>query len=111
MIKVGMKAPELNLYDSEKSLVKLDDYRDKKNVVLLFFPLAFTSTCTRELCSVRDNLPLYQNDQCTAFAISVDSVYTLAAYKEMYQLPYGLLSDFNREASKAYMVLYDVFTS
>lgn len=109
MISKGMNAPEFSLYDTAKNLVSLSDFRDKKNVLLLFFPLAFTSTCTAELCSVRDNISTYSNDQTEVFGISVDSVYCLAAYKEKYKLSYTLLSDFNKVASKEYMVLYNFF--
>lgn len=110
MITKGMTAPGFSLFDSEKNLINLADYRSKKNVLLLFFPLAFTSTCTSELCSVRDNLTTYQNEHTEVFGISVDSVYCLAAYKDQYNLNYTLLSDFNKVASKEYEILYDSFS-
>jgi len=109
MITKGMIAPEFSLYDTSKKLVKLSDFREKKNVLLLFFPLAFTSTCTAELCSVHDNIFTSSNDHTEVFGISVDSVYSLAAYKEKYNLSYTLLSDFNKVASKDYDVLYSFF--
>ena len=55
-IAVGSKAPDFSLYDSDKNSVSLSDFKDKKNVLLLFFPLAFTGTCTDELCAVRDDI-------------------------------------------------------
>jgi peroxiredoxin len=107
-IQVGQKAPDFSLYDSEKKLVTLSDQKGK-NVLLLFFPLAFTSTCTKELCSVRDNLSFYNNSNATVFGISVDSLHTLAKYKAEQQLNFSLLSDFNKEASVAYDSLYETF--
>ena len=59
-IEVGSVAPEFSLYSSEKKKVSLEDYRGK-NIVLLFFPLAFTGVCTKELCNVRDNISIYNN--------------------------------------------------
>lgn len=107
-IEKGQVAPGFALYDTEKNKVSLDGYRGK-TVVLLFFPLAFTSTCTKELCSVRDNIALYNNANAVVFGISVDSVFTLKKFKEEQGINFALLSDFNKTASKAYNVLYEVF--
>ncbi len=71
--------------------------------------LAFTGTCTKELCSVRDNISQYNNSNAEVIGISVDSIYTLAKYKEEQQLNFTLLSDFNKEASTAYGSLYPTF--
>lgn len=108
-IEPGSKAPEFTLYDSEKNKISLTDYRGK-NVLLLFFPLAFTSTCTKELCGVRDNIGQYNNSNARVFGISVDSLYTLAKYKEEQHLNFPLLSDFNKEVSAAYGSLYPTFS-
>ena len=107
-IEVGSQAPEFSLYNSEKNKVSLIDHRGK-NVLLLFFPLAFTSTCTKELCGVRDNISQYNNSNAQVFGISVDSIYTLAKYKEEQHLNFPLLSDFNKEVSAAYGTLYQIF--
>jgi glutaredoxin-dependent peroxiredoxin len=107
-IETGSKAPEFTLYDSEKNKISLTDYRGK-NVLLLFFPLAFTSTCTKELCGVRDNIGQYNNSNAQVFGISVDSLYTLAKYKEEQHLNFPLLSDFNKDVSAAYGSLYPTF--
>ena len=101
-------APAFSLYNSEKTRISLSDYKGK-NVLLLFFPLAFTGTCTKELCGVRDNISLYNNSNAQVLGISVDSLYTLAKYKEEQQLNFPLLSDFNKEVSGAYGSLYDTF--
>ena len=76
-INIGQKAPDFSLYDTNKTSVSLAEQQGK-NVVLLFFPLAFTSVCTAELCSVRDNIAWYNNTNATVFGISVDSPQTLA---------------------------------
>jgi peroxiredoxin len=105
----GQPAPDFSLYDSSKTKITLSELKGQ-NVLLLFFPLAFTSTCTRELCSVRDNISLYQKANALVFGISVDSLHTLARFKEDQQLNFSLLSDFNKEVSLAYECLYDTFS-
>jgi glutaredoxin-dependent peroxiredoxin len=105
----GQKAPAFSLYDTDKKLVSLSDFTGK-NVLLLFFPLAFTSVCTKELCGVRDNISFYNDVKATVLGISVDSLYTLKKFKEEQQLNFSLLSDFNREASTAYDCLYEEFS-
>ncbi|HEY4209116.1 MAG TPA: redoxin domain-containing protein [Puia sp.] len=107
-VQVGQPAPAFSLYDSEKKKVSLEDFKGK-NVVLLFFPQAFTGTCTKELCSMRDNIALYDQVNAQVFGISVDSLFTLARYKDDQQLNFPLLSDFNKDVSKAYGCLYDTF--
>jgi len=107
-IQPGQEAPDFTLYNTEKQKVALGDYRGK-NVLLLFFPAAFTSTCTKELCSTRDNIALYNQANAQVFGVSVDSVFTLARYKEDQQLNFPLLSDFNKEVSAEYGTLYDTF--
>ena len=107
-INTGQQAPDFSLYDSDKNKVSLSDYKGK-NVLLLFFPQAFTGTCTKELCSTRDNIAAYNQANAQVLGISVDSVFTLAKYKEEQQLNFPLLSDFNKETSAAYGALYDSF--
>ncbi len=109
MVETGKKAPEFSLYDTEKNKVSLSGQKGK-NVLLLFFPLAFTSVCTQELCSVRDGITAFNNLNATVFGISVDSVFTLKKFKEEQQLNFELLSDFNKDVSKAYDSLYDTFS-
>ncbi len=103
--QIGDKAPEFKLYNSEKNKVALADYKGK-NVLLVFFPQSFTSVCTAELCSLRDNIITYNNANAQVFGISVDSVFTLAKFKEVQQLNFPLLSDFNKEVSTAYGTIY-----
>lgn len=107
-LKPGDVAPDFVLKSSEKTDVKLSDYRGQ-NVVLLFFPLAFTGTCTTELCSVRDNKKEFENLNAEILAISVDSLFTLGQFKAAQQYNFPMLSDFNKEVSAAYGSLYDEF--
>ena len=108
-INVGQQAPAFSLYDSDRNKVNLADFSGK-NVVLLFFPLAFTSVCTAELCSVRDNLSVYNQLNAEVLGISVDSLHTLKRFKQDQQLNFRLLSDFNKEVSTAYGCIYDTFS-
>lgn len=101
----GDAAPDFALYDTEKKLRRLSEFRDR-NLLLLFFPLAFTSTCTEELCYMRDNLRQYEALDAQPVGISVDSLFTLARYREDQGLNFPLLSDFNKEVSEAYGSLY-----
>ena len=105
----GQQAPDFILYNTEKKQVTLSAQRGQ-NVLLLFFPLAFTSVCTAELCSVRDNFKVYESLNARPFGISVDSLYALKKYKQEQNLNFDLLSDFNKEASAAYNVLYQTFS-
>jgi glutaredoxin-dependent peroxiredoxin len=104
-IKTGQTAPPFTLHDSDKNKVTLSEYKGK-NVVLVFFPQSFTGVCTAELCSLRDNIALYNDANARVFGISVDSVFTLAKFKEEQHLNFPLLSDFNKEVSAAYDTIY-----
>jgi peroxiredoxin len=105
-LEIGSKAPLFELTDSDKKIVKLSDYAGK-NVVLLFFPAAFTGTCTKELCQTRDELTTYNNLNAQVFGISVDMPFALSKFKEEQKLNFTLLSDFNKEAGSAYGCLYN----
>lgn len=107
-ISIGQTAPDFTLQNTDKKPVSLKDYQGQ-NVLLLFFPLAFTSTCTAELCAVRDDLKRYENANVQPIGISVDSLFTLEKYRQEQDLNFPLLSDFNKEVSKAYGALYEDF--
>lgn len=102
-------APDFTLQNTNGEEVTLSSYQEKKNVVLLFFPLAFTNTCTEELCHTRDNLKIYSSLNAEILGISVDTFFTLKEFKASQNLNFQLLSDFNKTASKDYGVLYDDF--
>ena len=108
MLTIGQKAPDFALFNTNKKEVSLHDFQGK-NLVILFFPMAFTSVCTAELCEMRDNISTYTNLNADVVGISVDSPFTLAKYKEEQQLPFDLLSDFNKEVSQVYESYYETF--
>lgn len=105
-IEIGSRAPEFSLFDSEKKKINLSDFLGQ-NVVLLFFPQAFTGVCTKQLCSVRDNIGHYDHVNARVLGISVDSVFTLAKFKEEQGYNFPLLSDFNKETSTKYGSIYE----
>src|SRR4030095_5821222 len=108
-LRIGDKAPDFSLYSSEKELIHLHDFKGR-NVVLLFFPLAFTSTCTKELCSTRDDLAIYNELNAEILAISTDTPQSLARYKTDNQFNFKLLSDYNKEVIRAYDVIYEEYS-
>jgi peroxiredoxin len=107
-ITVGSQAPNFTLRNTEKAEVSLENYKGKK-VVLLFFPLAFTGVCTTELCSMRDDIASYSDLDADILAISVDSLFVLDQFKKVENYNFTLLSDFNKEVSRAYGALYEDF--
>ncbi len=107
-VNIGDIAPNFTLRSFDKSEVSLENYRGK-NVVLLFFPLAFTGVCTTELCTMRDDIATYNNLSAEVLAISVDSLFVLEKFREEQNLNFPLLSDFNKNVSQAYGALYEDF--
>ncbi|MBW7845286.1 MAG: redoxin domain-containing protein [Bacteroidia bacterium] len=107
-LKIGDKAPDFTLFNTEKNEVSLANFKGK-NVIVHFFPLAFTGVCTTQLCTIRDAIQLYKNDNADVVAISVDSAFALGKFKAEQNLPFDLLSDFNKETSAAYGALFENF--
>lgn len=108
MISVGQNAPSFKLFDSDKNKVDSAGFKGT-NLLILFFPLAFSSVCTAELCSVSDNLKTYNNANATVLGISIDSLFVLNQFKKMQNINFTLLSDFNKTVAKDFGVLYDTF--
>ncbi len=108
MLTPGQSAPSFSLYNTEKKLVSLNDFAGK-NLIMLFFPMAFTNTCTAELCQMRDDIATYAGMNADVVGISVDSPWTLAKFRDEQRLPFDLLSDFNKEASRAYQTIYETY--
>ena len=104
----GQKAPDFKLFSSELKEISLEDYKGKK-LVIHFFPMAFTGVCTTQLCTMRDTFGYYSDMDTEVVAISVDSPFTLAKFKEENHYQFPLLSDFNKEVSQAYGTYYDEF--
>jgi mycoredoxin-dependent peroxiredoxin len=93
-IQVGEEAPDFELKDQNGQARRLSDYREKKNVVLVFYPLAFSGICTSELCQLRDDLSSFDNEETATLAVSVDSPYVLKAFAEREGYQFPLLSAF-----------------
>src|SRR2546423_8123693 len=105
-VEVGDKAPDFTLRDQHKQTVTLSDFRGIKNVVLLFYPFAFTGVCTGELSAIRDELPEFDNEDVVTLAISTDTVASLRTFSDQEKLEYPLLSDHwpHGEVAKSYGV-------
>jgi peroxiredoxin len=108
-LNVGDVAPDFELRSHTGDVVKLSDYRGKKNVVVVFYPAAFTPTCSGELCTLRDQRVDFVGDDVQLLAISVDPVASLRVFAEQNGFDYPLLSDFwpHGEVSKAYGVFFE----
>jgi peroxiredoxin len=107
-IQVGQKAPDFKLFNTEKKEISLSDYKGK-NLVILFFPLAFTGVCTAELCNIRDNYNVYNSLNTEVVGISIDSLFSLERFKKDQTYNFDLLSDFNKTVATAYNSLYETF--
>jgi peroxiredoxin len=92
--QIGVPAPDFTLKDQNNQLVSLSSFRGKKNVVLIFYPSAFTRTCHSELCAIRDELPSFENDDVQVLAVSVDSVYAHKVWANEEGFTFPLLADF-----------------
>ena len=103
---VGSAAPDFTLPSTAGNAVSLSALRGK-NVLLAFFPLAFTSTCTRELCDMRDDWDQFATADTVVVPISVDSTPTLKEFKSKYAMRSDFLSDFKREVARQYGVLLE----
>lgn len=94
MVEIGQEAPDFTLVDQHGERVTLSDFRGHKNAVVLFYPYAFSSTCTSELCTIRDRLASFDNDDTVTLAVSIDHKYTLRAFAEHEGYSFRLLADF-----------------
>ncbi len=105
-IDVGQQAPDFTLADQHGQEVTLSHFRDRKAVILVFYPFAFSGVCTGELRALRDELPRFDNDDVTLLAVSCDPVFALRAFSDRDGLTYPLLSDFwpHGEVTRAYGV-------
>ena len=103
-IEIGQSAPEFTLSDQHGRPVSLADFRGSKNVLLMFYPFAFTSTCTGELCTIRDRYTDFVNDETVVLSVSCDPAPSLRVFAEQEGLTHPMLSDFwpHGEVSRAY---------
>jgi glutaredoxin-dependent peroxiredoxin len=109
-LTIGQRAPEFNLPDQDKKFHTLSEYRGK-NVVLFFFPAAWTGACTKEMCAIQENFNAYASLNAVPIGISVDTIFAQKRFKEDYKLDnIILLSDFNKDTIKAYDVVNNNFS-
>ena len=104
---IGSVAPDFTLLNDQRKPVTLSSFRGSKNVVLAFFPWAFTSTCTAELCDFGTDYSQFASAETVVFGISCDSFYALREFKAKERMTVDLLSDDRRTVSKAYGVLIE----
>jgi peroxiredoxin len=107
MVDVGDLAPDFELQDQDRNAVTLSSFRGEKNVIVVFYPLAFTGVCQGELCAIRDEIADFSNDDVQTLAISVDSGPTHAAWAKDQGYTFPLLADFwpHGAVARAYGVL------
>jgi glutaredoxin-dependent peroxiredoxin len=107
MVEVGQKIPDVELVDSEKNPVKLSSYKGAP-VILLFYPGAFTGTCTKEMCTFRDSMSKFNG--LNVVGISVDAPFSNKAFKAANNINFPLLSDYNRDAVRAFGNYHENFS-
>ena len=100
---VGAQAPDFTLTNQDRQPVTLSQQRGRA-VVLAFFPAAFSSVCTKELCTFRDSLSRLNEANAQVYGISVDTFFTLKAFHDQQHLTFPLLSDFNKQVIRDYGV-------
>lgn len=106
-LKVGDKAPDFELPLTMEETWKLSENVGEKNIVLLFFPLAFSPPCHNEMCSIRDGFSEFTSLDATVVGVSIDNPFVLNKWREELNLPYPLLSDFNKTAGKTYGAFHE----
>jgi peroxiredoxin len=107
VLRLGQKVPEFALPDADQKVRSLSEFVKQGPVTLLFFPLAFSGVCDKEMCTFRDEFGALRGTGVQLVGISVDSSYSLKAFAQTYNLQFPLLSDFNKKIVKLYGVLQD----
>ena len=106
MSNLNETAPDFNLKNTEKNDIALSSYKGK-TVVLAFYPGAFTGVCDTEMCTLRDSMNSFNDLNATVLGISVDSPWANAEFANKYEIKFDLLSDYNRNVSKAYDMIFN----
>jgi peroxiredoxin len=108
-VEIGGQAPDFELTDQHGTPVRLSSFRGSKNVVLVFYPLAFSGVCSGELCAMRDEFPEVSRDDVELLTVSVDSTFTHRAWADAEHFGFGLLSDFwpHGDVAKSYGIFDD----
>lgn len=107
-LAAGTKAPDFKLFNTDKKEVSLSDFAGK-NLVIQFFPAAFTGVCTAQMCSSRDDLSFFNNLNASVVGVSVDMAFSLGVFKAQNDINFDLLSDFNKDFIKAYDMYLENF--
>lgn len=107
-LAIGTQAPDFKLFNTDKKEVSLADFRGK-NLIINFFPAAFTGVCTAQMCNSRDELAYYNGIGADVIGVSVDAAFSLGAFKEKNGINFDLLSDFNKDMIKAYDMVQENF--
>jgi peroxiredoxin len=105
MVETGSKAPDFTLMNQNREPVSLSQELGTSNVVLAFFPGAFSGTCTKELCNFRDTMGNFRNVNARVLGISTDTFFALKAWDDQQKLGFPLLSDYNKEVIHKYGVV------
>ncbi|MGC8565227.1 MAG: peroxiredoxin [Thermoplasmata archaeon] len=108
VLKIGDEAEDFSLPDQNLKMKRLSDFYGK-NILLAFFPGAFTSVCTKEMCTFRDSIAKFNKFNAKVFGISVDPPFSLNAFAKYNNLNFDLLSDFNKEVCNTYAGLHEDF--
>ena len=108
MINVGQKAPDFKLIDKDKNEVTLANFKGK-NLILFFFPMAWSGTCTKEMCAIQEDYKMYEGLNAAVAGISVDTLFAQKRFGEENKIDFPLLSDFNKQAIKDYDIVYHDF--
>jgi len=104
-VKVGDKAPDFSLKSTSGDMVSVSQWKGQKNVLLAFFPLAFTGVCTKENCAFSEDYSKFEGKDTVVLPLSVDATPSLNEFRAKHGMQHHLLSDFKREAGRAYGVL------
>ena len=107
VLRIGQKVPEFALPDTNNKVRQLSEFLQRGPVVVAFFPFAFSGVCDKEMCMFRDGFGSLQSSHASVVGISVDSSFSLRAFAQTYNLPFPLLSDFNKKVVRLYGVLHD----
>jgi glutaredoxin-dependent peroxiredoxin len=110
-LRLGQRVPDFALPDANKQERRLSEFTQKGKTVLLFFPFAFSGVCDKEMCVYRDGIAKFNSVNAQLVGISVDSLFALKVFAQTYNLPFPLLSDFNKKVTKAYGVLHETWVA
>lgn len=101
-LKIGDIAPEFKLKDQNSNLISLEEFKNKKNIILFFYPKDFSPLCTSEVCEFQDSYEIFKNSNSEVLGISADNIETHKKFSEKYNVSFSILSDNNNKIRKLY---------